>query len=287
MNPYKGHQQHPSPQPTWCHRWPAVSLYRAINTISGSGTSTSCKASMKTSPTTHTTTKWNVNVLLDDLRHDVRHFHQFASNCGTTGLLWLLWGCGGCSGCSGCSCGLLLLGWVGECVGREVEGELHTTHHGWLPKCIRCNPSLFSLSFCSLAPPDPVAFQWLVVAFCGFLLLFGARLTRRFFCLRCLSQTMFTTRAFNVLRQSPTPTTVFMLPMLLLLEFCSDRTTHDLTLGLQLLVVHSKMVLLHPRRRSKKQRSVTLLTSVAKAPVDRCACKIATNTTNQTAHMSG
>ena len=27
-----------------------------------------------------TTTNWNVNVLLDDLRHDVRHFHQFTTH---------------------------------------------------------------------------------------------------------------------------------------------------------------------------------------------------------------
>ena len=28
----------------------------------------------------HTTMNWNVNVLLDDLRYDVRHFHQFTTH---------------------------------------------------------------------------------------------------------------------------------------------------------------------------------------------------------------
>ena len=38
-----------------------------------------------------------------------------------------------------------------------------------------------------------------------------------------------------------TPTAVFTLPMLLLLEFWFDRTTHDLGLGLQLLLPHSEL----------------------------------------------
>ena len=38
-----------------------------------------------------------------------------------------------------------------------------------------------------------------------------------------------------------TPTAVFTLPMLLLLEFWSDRTTHNLGLGLQLLLPHSEL----------------------------------------------
>ena len=48
---------------------------------------------------------------------------------------------------------------------------------------------------------------------------------RFFFCLRCLSQTIFTTCAFNVLKLYPTPTTIFILPFLLLLAFCFHRTT--------------------------------------------------------------
>ena len=79
-----------------------------------------------------------------------------------------------------------------------------------------------------------MAFRWLGVARHGFLLPFlSGEVARRFFFLRCLSQTMFTTRAFHVLRWYPTPTAVFILPMLLLLlALCSDRTTHDLGLGL-------------------------------------------------------
>ena len=104
---------------------------------------------------------------------------------------------------------------------------------------------------------------------------------------------MFTTRAFNTLRQYPSPTTVFTLPILLLLAFCFYRTTHDLDL-VQLLVPHSELVLLQrraaaaqPRRRSKKQRSVTPLTSVVKAPVDVSASKNATTLPTKLHHMSG
>ena len=65
-----------------------------------------------------------------------------------------------------------------------------------------------------------------------------------FFCLRCLSQTLFTTRALSVMRWYPAPTTAFILPMLLLPAFCCHRTAHDLGLGLQLTVLHSELVLL-------------------------------------------
>ena len=46
--------------------------------------------------------------------------------------------------------------------------------------------------------------RWIFVAFFERL---GA-----FFCLRCLSQTMFTTRAFDVLKLYPAPTAAFILP---------------------------------------------------------------------------
>ena len=59
----------------------------------------------------------------------------------------------------------------------------------------------------------------------------------------------------------PTPTTVFILPMLLLLAFCFYRTAHDVGLGLQLTVLDSELVLLQrqlprlpqlqPRRQSE------------------------------------
>ena len=39
-------------------------------------------------------------------------------------------------------------------------------------------------------------------------------------------------------------TTAFMLPMLLLLEFCFYRTTHDADLDVQLVVLHPELVLL-------------------------------------------
>ena len=84
--------------------------------------------------------------------------------------------------------------------------------------------------------------------------------------------------------------------MLLILAFCFYRTTHDLGLGLQLLVLHSELVLLQrrlprlpelqPRRRSKKHRSVTLLTSVVVGPVDESARKIATTPPTRLHHMS-
>ena len=56
------------------------------------------------------------------------------------------------------------------------------------------------------------------MAVCGFFLS-GEWLGAFFFCLRYLSQTIFTTRAFNVLRQCLTATAVFTLPVLLLLAF--------------------------------------------------------------------
>ena len=108
-----------------------------------------------------------------------------------------------------------------------------------------------------------------------------------FYWLRCLWQTRFTTRAFNVLRQYPTPTTIFILPMLLLLAFCFYRTTRDLGLGVSCLSYIQnwyccndarlpQLPELQPRRRSKKQHSVTPLSSVVVAPVDESARKTAT-----------
>ena len=44
----------------------------------------------------------------------------------------------------------------------------------------------------------------------------------------------------RVLRQYPTPTTVFILPILLPLEFCFDRATHDLTVVVPFTEVHQK-----------------------------------------------
>ena len=64
---------------------------------------------------------------------------------------------------------------------------------------------------------------------------FEPRVARRTLWLRGQSQTMFTTRALNVLKCSPSPTTVFILPTLQLLEFRFFRTTHDLGLGLNCL----------------------------------------------------
>ena len=59
----------------------------------------------------------------------------------------------------------------------------------------------------------------------------GERLGAFFFCLRCLSQTISTTRALDVLTWYPSPTTVFMLPMLLQPAFCFylRRRESDLT----------------------------------------------------------
>ena len=57
---------------------------------------------------------------------------------------------------------------------------------------------------------------------------------------------MFTTRAFHVLKLYPTPNTVFILPMLPLPDVCFYRTTHDLGLGLPLLLLHPELVLLLP-----------------------------------------
>ena len=85
--------------------------------------------------------------------------------------------------------------------------------------------------------------EWLAVPFCGFL----SGVARPFFCLRCLSETTFTTRALNVLRQYPSTTTFYVLPILLLLAFCCHTTTHGLGLGLQPSVLHSELVLLQRR----------------------------------------
>ena len=74
-----------------------------------------------------------------------------------------------------------------------------------------------------------MAFQWLGVARGHFFCLEWLGAFFCFRCLHCLSQTMFATRAFKVLRQYPTPTTVFTIPILLPLEICFDRTTHDLS----------------------------------------------------------
>ena len=119
-----------------------------------------------------------------------------------------------------------------------------------------------------------------------------------FFCLRCLSQTIFTTRAFNVLRQHPTPTTIFMLPILLLLAFSFYRTTHNLGLGVSCLSCIQnwyscndrrlpRLPELQQRRRSKKQRSVTPRTSVATAPVDESARETASSLPARLHKMGG
>ena len=117
------------------------------------------------------------------------------------------------------------------------------------------------------------------------------------FCLRCLSQTTFTTRALSVRRWYPTPTTTFILPMLLLLAFCFYRTTHDLGLGVSCLSCIQnfyccndarlpRLSELQPRRRSKKQRSVSPLTSVVTASVDESASKTATTLQTRLHHKS-
>ena len=120
---------------------------------------------------------------------------------------------------------------------------------------------------------------------------------RILFCLCCLSQTTFTTRAFDVLMQHPTPTTFFILPILLLLTFCFHRTAHDLGLGVSCLscILNwyscndarlPSLPELQPRRRSKKRRSdVTPLTFVVIALVDESAYKISSLPT-RLHHMS-
>ena len=70
---------------------------------------------------------------------------------------------------------------------------------------------------------------------------------------------------FNVLRQYPTPTTVFILPILLLPEFCFYRTTHDLGLGLQQLILPSELVLLQRRTAAVTARAATATTIEAAA----------------------
>ena len=93
-----------------------------------------------------------------------------------------------------------------------------------------------------------VAFHWLGVARGGFsvarsgsrwlfVAFLGPGVARRFFFFFFVAspQTTCTTRALNVLRWCSTPTTVFILPVLLLLEFCFYQTTHDLSLGLNCL----------------------------------------------------
>ena len=109
--------------------------------------------------------------------------------------------------------------------------------------------------------------RWIAVAFYGFL---SGEWAQRFcFCLRCLSQTMFTTRAFTVLRQYPTPTTVFTPPTLLLLPFC--RTTHDLGLGLQLIVLHPELVPLQQQRNGDAEQKGPKRMGLAMFAVSRIA----------------
>ena len=64
----------------------------AMNSNTGAGAGNTAEAGKMYSTTDentaracemNSTTGWNVNVLLDDLRHDVRHFHQFSPSCGT------------------------------------------------------------------------------------------------------------------------------------------------------------------------------------------------------------
>ena len=120
-------------------------------------------------------------------------------------------------------------------------GRLYATHHGWLPKCAGCHPFLFSLHFARLT-------AFFFFSRRGSRWLFLPGVARRFFllflpfCLRCLSQTMFATRAFKVLRQYPTPTTVFTMPILLPLEICFDGATHDLSVVVPFAEVQKKRV---------------------------------------------
>ena len=114
----------------------------------------------------------------------------------------------------------------------------------------------------------PMALQWVRVARGGFLWLFLISLSGSalFVCLRCQSQTIFTTRALNVLRQHATPITVFILP----LAFCFYRTATTSASAYYLLSYiqnwyccndtrRPRLPRLQPRRRSKKQRSELLL----------------------------
>ena len=68
------------------------------------------------------------------------------------------------------------------------------------------------------------------------------------------------TRAVHVLKLYPTPTTVFILPILLLLASCFYRTAHDLGLGLLLTVLHSELVLLQRRTAAATATAATATT---------------------------
>ena len=115
----------------------------------------------------------------------------------------------------------------------------------WFPCFSFCMLTSFSADNFALSPLHVWALandQWLAfffreVARGGFLWLFWSpqRLGVLVFCLRCLSQTTFTTRAFDVLRQYPTPncglhTGDFAATGILLLQNCSrprPRLTTD------------------------------------------------------------
>ena len=86
--------------------------------------------------------------------------------------------------------------------------------------------------------------QWLVVAYCGFL---EPGEAWRFLLPSLPVAHDVHSSHINVLRQYPAPTTVFILPILLLQELCFYRTTHDLGLGVQLLVLHPESAPLQRR----------------------------------------